>query len=225
MCRGVSVLQVLDLTGVFVFGVSGAALALERRLDLFGVLALAVATALGGGLFRDVCLGALPPAALSGSRYLLVALAAGAVAFLAADHLGRVARVVLVFDAFGLGLFVVTGTAKSLDHGLAAVPAVVLGCITGIGGGMLRDVLVREVPNVLRRELYAVPAVLGAAVVCVGDGSGVPLLPTGVLAAAVVAGLRLLGVWRDWHFPTRLTGAAPPQDRQPQDRQPQDRQP
>lgn len=196
-----SVLEVLDLLGVFVFALSGASLALSKRLDLFGVLVLGVVTALGGGVVRDLCLGAEPPAALAGSRYLLVALAAGAVAFAGGPHVERIAGAVLLFDAAGLGLFVATGTSKALDAGLAAVPAIVLGCVTGIGGGMLRDVLVGEVPTVLRRELYAVPAVLGAAVVCLGDGWGVAFLPTAALAVAAVFGLRMLGVWRDWHFP------------------------
>jgi uncharacterized membrane protein YeiH len=196
-----SVLQVLDLLGVFVFALSGASLAIEKRLDLFGVLVLAVVTALGGGIVRDVCIGAVPPAALSESRYLIVALAAGVVAFLGAPYLGHVAGAVLVFDAAGLGLFVATGTAKALHAGLGAAPAIVLGCITGIGGGIARDVLVGEVPRVLRRELYAVPAVLGAGVVCAGDGLGAQGATTAAVAAAVVFGGRMLGVWRNWHFP------------------------
>lgn len=194
-------LQLLDLAGVFVFALSGAALALDKRLDLFGVLVLAVVTALGGGIVRDVCIGAVPPVAFSGSRYLLVALTAGALAFLVAHQIDRVVRGVLLFDAAGLGLFVATGTAKALEHGLGALPAIVLGCLTGIGGGILRDVLAGEVPRVLRRELYAVPAVLGAAVVVAGDGLGMEFSATGAIAAATVFTLRMLGVWRDWHFP------------------------
>jgi uncharacterized membrane protein YeiH len=202
-----SVLQVLDLLGVFVFGLSGATLALEKRLDLFGVLVLAAVTALGGGLIRDVCIGAVPPAALSGSRYLLVALAAGAVAFVGAPHVRRIAGAVLLFDAAGLGLFVATGTAKALDFGLGALPAIVLGVLTGIGGGMVRDVLVSEVPTVLRRELYAVPAALGAGVVCLGDGLGASVTATAAATAAVVFGVRMLGLWRDWHFPVARQGS------------------
>ena len=198
--RSVSLLLVLDLLGVFVFALSGAALAVEKRLDLFGVLVLAAVTALGGGLARDVLLGATPPAALDDSRYLLVAGVAGAVAFTAANRIHRIAPVVRVLDAAGLGLFVATGTSKALAFGLNPVAAVVLGCVTGIGGGMARDVLVGEVPLVLRRELYAVPAALGAAVVAVGDALDADLL---VVAAVVVFAVRMLGVWRDWHFPVR----------------------
>jgi uncharacterized membrane protein YeiH len=195
------VLLVLDLLGVFVFALSGASLAVEKRLDLFGVLVLSVVTALGGGLLRDVLLGDTPPVALREQRYLVVALLAGALVFLGANRVHRIAAPVRVFDAAGLGLFVATGTAKALHAGLGAVPAITLGCLTGIGGGIARDVLVAEVPVVLRRELYAVPAVLGAAVVTVGDGVDAPAAATAVVAAVVVVTIRLLGVWRDWHVP------------------------
>lgn len=196
-----TVLVVLDLLGVFVFALSGASLAVAKQLDLFGVLVLSVVTALGGGLLRDVLLGDTPPIALRESRYLVVALLAGLVVFVGASGIEHLAAPVRVFDAAGLGLFVATGTAKALHAGLGSVPAIALGCLTGIGGGIARDVLVAEVPVVLRRELYAVPAVLGAAVVTVGDGIGAPGAATAALAAVAVFTLRVLGVWRDWHFP------------------------
>jgi uncharacterized membrane protein YeiH len=196
-----SVLSVLELLGVFVFALSGASLAVEKQLDLFGVLVLAAVTALGGGLLRDVLLGDTPPVVLRESRYLLVALAAGVVVLLGAHRLEHLAAPVRVFDAAGLGLFVATGTAKALHAGLGAVPAITLGCLTGIGGGIARDVLVGVVPVVLRRELYAVPAALGAAVVTIGDGIGAPGAATAAVAAVVVFTIRVLGVWRDWHFP------------------------
>ncbi|MFN2538133.1 MAG: trimeric intracellular cation channel family protein [Mycobacteriales bacterium] len=196
-----SALLVLDLLGVFVFALSGASLAVEKQLDLFGVLVLAVVTALGGGLLRDVLLGDTPPVALRESRYLVVALVAGLVVFLGSPLVEHIAAPVRVFDAAGLGLFVATGTAKALHAGMGAVPAITLGCLTGIGGGIARDVLVGVVPVVLRRELYAVPAVLGAAVVTAGDGIGAAGSVTAAVAAVVVFTIRVLGVWRDWHFP------------------------
>lgn len=196
-----SVLLALDLLGVAVFAVSGAELALEKSLDLFGVLVLAAVTALGGGLLRDVLLGATPPAALQDGRYLVVALLTGLLVFATAGRTTRFAALVRVFDAAGLGLFVAAGTTKALGVGLGAVPAVALGCLTGIGGGMARDVLVGVVPVVLRRELYAVPAALGAAVVTAGDGLGLPPGPTAAAGALLVFALRMLGVWRGWHFP------------------------
>jgi uncharacterized membrane protein YeiH len=197
----VSVLLALDLLGVFVFGLSGATLAVEKQLDLFGVVVLSAVTALGGGLLRDVLLGDTPPAALRDQRYLVVALVAGVVAFVGASRIEHIARPVRLFDAAGLGLFVATGTSKALAAGLGAVPAITLGCLTGIGGGMARDLLVAEVPVVLRRELYAVPALVGAAIVTAGDGLGTPGAATAATGAAVIVAIRVLGVWRNWHFP------------------------
>jgi uncharacterized membrane protein YeiH len=196
-----SVLLSLDLLGVAVFAVSGAELALEKQLDLFGVLVLSAVTALGGGLLRDLLLGATPPAALADGRYLVVALLTGVVVFLLAGRTTRIASAVRLFDAAGLGLFVAAGTTKALGAGLSTVPAIVVGCLTGIGGGIVRDVIVAEVPVVLRRELYAVPAVLGATVITVGSGLDLDPGPTAAAGAALVFAVRMLGVWRDWHFP------------------------
>ena len=189
----------LDLLGVFVFALSGATLAVSRRFDAFGVLFLASCAALGGGVARDVLLD-VPPVALQ-TRYLVVPLVAGALVFFFSPLVERLAGAVRLFDAAGLGLFVAVGTAKALDLGVGAVGAAALGCLTGIGGGVLRDVLAGVVPVVLRREVYAVPALLGAVLVIVADGQGVR--GPGILAAAVavVFGLRMVGVWQDWHAP------------------------
>lgn len=194
-------LVALDLLGVFVFALSGASLAVQRQLDAFGVLVLALVAALGGGVVRDVLLGALPPAALEDSRYLLVPVAAGVAVFFFSPMVERLSGAVRLFDAAGLGLFVVAGTTKALDAGLGAPAAVALGCLTGIGGGVVRDVLAGVVPVVLRREVYAVPALLGAAVVVAADGQDArsPAVLAG--AVALVFGLRMLGVWKDWHAP------------------------
>ena len=194
-------LLVLDLLGVFVFALSGATLAVQRQLDAFGVLFLASVAALGGGVARDVLLGDLPPAALRDARYLLVPLVAAAAVFFFSPMVERLAGAVRLFDAAGLGLFVVAGTTKALDAGLGAVPAVALGCLTGIGGGVLRDVLAGVVPVVLRREVYAVPAILGATVVVVAHGADARSPGVLAVAAALVFGLRMVGVWRDWHAP------------------------
>lgn len=196
-----TVLVALDLLGVFVFGLSGGLRAVERRFDVFGVVVLALAAALGGGLLRDVLLGDVPPAALRDDRYLVAAALAGVVVFLGARLVERLAGAVRLFDAAGLGLFVVAGTGKALDAGLGALPAVVIGCVAGIGGGVLRDLLAGVVPIVLRREVYAVPALLGATVVVAADGAGVRGPAVAVGAAALVFALRMAGVWRDWHAP------------------------
>lgn len=195
-----SLLRVLDLLGVFVFALSGATLAVTKRLDVFGVLVLAAVAALGGGLLRDVLLDS-PPAALQGPGYLLTTLVAGLLVFFFSPLVDRLAGTVRLCDAAGLGLFVAAGTQKALDAGLGATGALTLGCLTGIGGGVVRDVLVGEVPSVLRREVYALPALAGAAVVVVADDVGAARAPAAFAGALLVFALRMLGVWRDWHAP------------------------
>ncbi|TYP90490.1 trimeric intracellular cation channel family protein [Blastococcus xanthinilyticus] len=151
-------MQVLELVGVFAFAVSGALTAIGRDFDVVGIAFLAVITALGGGIVRDVVLGDTPPPAFTGWQYLVVALTAAAVTSVAHPWLGRLGRPLLVFDAAGLGLFCVAGTEKALDAGLAPVAAALLGVTTAVGGGVLRDVLARETPALFRpdSELYAV---------------------------------------------------------------------
>lgn len=198
--------RVLDLVGVFVFALSGGLLAVRRLFDIVGIAALATVTGLGGGMVRDVLLDAGPPAALLDQRYLLVPLLATAVVLVAHRSIERLHRPVLVFDAGGLALFCVVGSAKALDHGLGVVAAVLLGVVTAVGGGVLRDVLAREVPSVFRRDtaLYAVPATMGAAAVAVVwsqdafDAGAAVAIVVGVLA------LRLLAMRFDWRAPTAL---------------------
>jgi uncharacterized membrane protein YeiH len=197
----VTALVALDLLGVFVFGLSGGLRAVEVRFDVFGVVVLALVAGLGGGLARDVLLGDVPPAALRDDRYLAAAVLSGVVVFLGARLVERLAGAVRLFDAAGLGLFVVSGTAKALDAGLGALPAVVIGCLAGIGGGVVRDVLAGVQPIVLRREVYAVPALVGAVAVVVADGQDLRGPAVALVAASVVFALRMLGVWRDWHAP------------------------
>ncbi len=183
----------LNLAGTFVFAVSGGLAAVRARLDLFGIVSLAAVVGLAGGITRDLLIGA-PPATFRDWRYLAAVGAAGLLSYFATPALERIKRSVLVFDAFGLGLFCVTGATKALDFGLGPVQAVLLGAITGIGGGMLRDVLLREVPTVLRHELYAIPALLGASVLVVAQesGSASPVFP--ILGVTVCVGVRLAGL-------------------------------
>lgn len=188
-----TLILVLNLVGTFVFGLSGGLAAVRARLDLFGVVVLAAVVGLAGGIARDVLIGT-PPATFRDWRYLVAAAAAGVVCFAAGGALERAERSVMVFDALGLGLFSVTGATKALQFGLGPVQAVLLGTITGVGGGLLRDVLLREVPTVLREGLYAIPALLGAAVLVVAQqvGRANPVFP--VLGAAVCVVVRLLGL-------------------------------
>jgi uncharacterized membrane protein YeiH len=200
-------LTVLDLVGIFVFALSGGLVAVRKDLDIFGVLVLAGTTGLGGGLLRDVLIGAVPPAALGDWRYLLVPVAAGLVTFWFHPTVGRMERLVNVFDAAGLALFCVAGALKALDYGLGPVPAALLGMLTGIGGGVLRDVLAGRVPVVLRGEIYATPALVGAGVTVVGVGLGVDQVAVAVPGALVCLGWRLLAMRRGWSAP-RPSGAA-----------------
>src|SRR6202048_494495 len=159
----------LDLVGTFVFALSGATAGVKRRLDFFGVLVLSFAAANSDGIARDLLIGAVPPAAVSDWRYLAVSLLAGAITFYWHPVIDWLRSPVLVFDGAGLALFAVSGTQKALAFGLNPIMAALLGMLTGIGGGIVRDVLLAEVPMVLRSDLYAVAALGGAAVVAIGS--------------------------------------------------------
>jgi uncharacterized membrane protein YeiH len=206
-----TLILVLNLAGTFIFGISGGLAAVRSKLDLFGVVVLAAVVGLAGGITRDLLIGA-PPATFRDWRYLAAAGAAGLVCFFARPALERIQRSVMVFDAFGLGLFCVTGATKALDYRIGPVPAILLGAITGIGGGMLRDVLLRDVPTVLRHDLYAIPALVGAAVLVIAQhaGSRSPVVP--VVAAGVCVALRLAGLKYDVSVP--IAPSARDEDRQ-----------
>ncbi|MBA3250935.1 MAG: TRIC cation channel family protein [Geodermatophilaceae bacterium] len=197
----VSVPSVLDLLGVAVFAVSGALVAVRSQLDVFGVTVLAGVTAIGGGVVRDVLLGITPPTTLRQWPYLIVPAVVGLVVWRFHPAVARLRRAMLIADALGLALFATTGTAVALAAGAPAVTAVLVGVTTGVGGGVLRDVLLREVPLVLRREVYAVAASLGAVIVVAGDSLGLPTTPVLVLAALSVAVVRILALWRRWNIP------------------------
>lgn len=184
---------VLNLAGTFVFGLSGGLAAVRARLDLLGVVVLAAVVALAGGITRDVLIGT-PPATVRDGRYLAAAAAAGLVCFLAGGLLERIERGVLVFDALGLSLFAVTGATKALQFGLGPAQAVLLGTITGVGGGVLRDVLLRQVPTVLREGLYAVPALLGATVLVAGHQAGSASRWFPVVGVVLCFAVRLVGL-------------------------------
>ncbi|HKS30058.1 MAG TPA: trimeric intracellular cation channel family protein [Pyrinomonadaceae bacterium] len=199
-----STLLVLDLIGTFVFALSGAVVGIKQRLDIFGVLVLSFAAGSAGGIMRDLLIGSVPPAAIRDWRYLAASLLAGLLIFIWFPRSQRVLRIrtiVLIFDAAGLGLFAVSGTQKALGYGLNPVMAPVLGMLTGIGGGMLRDVLVSEIPYVLRADLYAVAALAGALVVVVGYLLGTTPTGAAVLGAVLCFCLRLFALRRGWRLP------------------------
>ncbi len=196
-----ALLRALDLIGLFAFGLSGGTLAVRRGLDIVGVLVLAVTAALAGGMLRDALLGATPVAALADPRHLPVALAAGLAAFSLHPLVKRLGKPVMVFDALGLGLFAVTGCRKALEAGLDPVACLALAVVTAAGGGVARDLLVAEVPRVLREEVYALAALLGAGVVLLGDRLGAPEAATTLAGVAAAFALRVLSVRRGWRAP------------------------
>jgi uncharacterized membrane protein YeiH len=203
-----TVVLALDLGGTFVFALSGAAVGIRHRLDLFGVLVLSFVAATAGGITRDVLIGATPPAAILDWRYLAVSVFAGLSMFFAYPiseryQIGdRLRKPVLVFDAAGLALFAVAGALKALAFRLGPVEAALIGTLTGVGGGVVRDVLVSEVPKVLRSELYAVPALAGAAVLVIGRMLHFPSDATVVAGIGVCFGLRVIAMRRGWRLPT-----------------------
>ena len=194
-------LLVLELVGIFVFALSGGLVAVRKHLDIFGVLVLAGTTGLGGGFLRDVLIDATPPTALADWRYLLVPVAAGLTTFWFHPTLGRMERLVNIFDAAGLGLFCVTGALKALDHGLGPVPAALMGMVTGIGGGMARDLLAGRVPVVFSSELYATPALAGATWAVLAQRQGWDVWVVALPGVALCFGLRVLAIMRNWRAP------------------------
>jgi len=195
-----TLLLVLNLAGTFVFGLSGGLAGVQKRLDMFGVVVLAVVVGLAGGVTRDLLIG-VAPQTFRDWRYLAVAGGAGLVTLLAHQVLQELERPILVLDAAGLALFCVTGASTALDYRMGAVEAVVLGAITGIGGGVLRDVLLGEIPVVLRTGLYAIPALVGAAIVVVASRGGTHNLVFPLLGALVCFVIRLAGLHFDLNIP------------------------
>jgi uncharacterized membrane protein YeiH len=191
----------LDVIGTFVFAISGAASGVKSRLDVFGVIVLAFVAGNAGGMIRDVLIGAVPPAAINNWPYFAASLTAGLVTFLCHLDIARVQRIVLWFDAVGLATFAVSGTQKALAFDVHPIAAALLGMLTGIGGGMLRDLLVNEIPVVLRADLYAVAALAGAVVVVTGHLLGWPSAPTAVAGAFVCFTIRFIAIRRGWSLP------------------------
>lgn len=190
-----SLLLALDLFGTFVFGLNGALTAVRAaRLDLVGVVTLGMMTALGGGVIRDVLIGAIPPATFRDWRYFALAAGGALIAFGLSWWLGRLEKLIIVLDAVGLSVFAVIGASKAVEFGLGVAPAAALGVVTAVGGGTIRDALVGLVPTVLRKELYAIPALAAAGITVAAMKLGVYGLPAAAGAAAVCFLIRMLGV-------------------------------
>jgi uncharacterized membrane protein YeiH len=196
-----STLLLLDLAGTFVFALSGGATAIRERLDLFGVLVLSFAAGNAGGITRDVLIGAIPPVAIQNWLYVAISILAGLVMFFWFQLYRRLRDRILVLDAAGLGLFAVAGAQKALVAGLNPVAAALLGMVTGIGGGMVRDLLVTQVPIVLRSELYAVAALAGSSTVVIGNILHLPPPYSAAIGALLCFAIRMFAIRRNWNLP------------------------
>lgn len=192
---------ILDLCGTFAFALSGAMAGIRRRLDIFGILVLSFAASTSGGIARDLLIGATPPAALQDWRYLAVSLAAGLLSFFWSSLIERLRNPVRMLDSLGLALFAVAGAEKALVFGLSPVMAALLGMLTGIGGGVARDVLLAEIPTVLRSDFYAVAALAGAAVVVGGSMLHLPVVATALAGGLACFCLRMTAIRRGWQLP------------------------
>jgi uncharacterized membrane protein YeiH len=191
----------LDWGGTLVFALSGGLLGVKKRFDLFGVLFLSFVVAVMGGIIRDVFIDALPPAAITEVHYFLIAIGGGLIAFYWSPRLMSLQRQIALFDAVGLALFAVVGAQKALEHGINPMMAAVMGMLTGIGGGMTRDVLAGDIPFVLRSDLYALAALAGGAVVSAGPFVGVPPVYSMLVGAGICIFLRLMAIYRGWRAP------------------------
>ncbi|MEV4413936.1 trimeric intracellular cation channel family protein [Catellatospora sp. NPDC049609] len=205
-----SALLIGDLAGVAVFAASGGSAAVGKRLDLFGVVFVGFVAALGGGILRDLVINQVPPLAFADWRYPATATVASLAVFWLHPHLDRLRRTVLSLDAAGLGLFTVTSTLKALDANVPPVGACLLGMLTGIGGGLVRDLLLNEIPVVLRREIYAVASLLGAIAVAVLVGTGLAGVASLTGAAILVFAVRIIALYRHWSAPRPRFGATQP---------------
>ena len=191
---------VLDLAGTFVFALSGAMAAIRHRLDLFGILVVSFAAATCGGIGRDLLIGAVPPAAIADWRYVATSALAGLTIFYWTPQ--KLGTPLLIFDGAGLAFFAVSGSLKACQWGASPVAAILLGALTGIGGGIARDILVSEIPTVLRADLYAVAALAGAAVVVSGTLLKFPFVFVTGAGLILCFGLRFIAIGRGWHLPT-----------------------
>jgi uncharacterized membrane protein YeiH len=192
----------LDLAGTFVFAISGAAAAKQRGLDLFGICAIAFTVACGGGIIRDLCIGAIPPAGLTNWRYMVAAIIATGMTVGLYSFVQRLNHPVLLFDALGLSLFAVTGAQKSLAYGHNAEVAVLLGITTAVGGGVLRDILLNRIPVILEKEIYASAALLASLIIVLG--TYLTWLSSdwiSIIALVICFGLRLLALRYHWNLP------------------------
>jgi uncharacterized membrane protein YeiH len=198
---GFEVFRYIDLMGTFVFALSGAMAAIYRRLDIFGVFVVAFVTACGGGVIRDLCIGVFPPAGLVNIEYLSLVIVAVALAAFFQNQLLKLAQPTLFFDAVGLGFFAAFGVHKTFVHIPHVELSIVLGVISAVGGGVIRDILLGRVPAILTKEIYALAAFAGAFVQLLGDTEVIDDRLSPWLAIALCTGVRMLSLKYGWNLP------------------------
>jgi uncharacterized membrane protein YeiH len=199
------VLLVIDLVGTFVFAVEGALAGINAGLDVFGLLVLSFVTALGGGTIRDLLIGAIPPNSIRDWRYAATAFAGGGAVFFFYPQVQRVPiHLMITLDAAGLALFAVAGAGKALEYGISPLLAIMMGAVTGAGGGTVRDVLLAQVPGVLHSDVYAAAAIAGATVMIVALRGKMARGPAMILGAVVCFSLRMVAAWQHWNLPRAM---------------------
>ena len=198
-------LTTLDVVGTFAFALSGGVRAVENKMDAFGIVFLSFVAAVSGGILRDILIGSLPPVALQSELYVGIAILAGTICFFFYDKIIHLARPVAIFDAIGLGLFCVVGARKALDASLSPVMSALLGMLTAAGGGIAADIMSARPPMVFQREIYALAALAGAAILTLGYQVGLPDAIIAPLAAIFAISLRLIAITYDWHLPRATT--------------------
>lgn len=196
-----NLLFILDMAGTFFFAVSGAMVAIKKNMDLFGIIVLGTVTAIGGGTLREIFIGQFPPFVFRQDLYFYLAIGGSMITFIFVEQLLRIRSVVLIADAVGLGTFVTIGVTRALDADITPTSAVILGTITAVAGGMIRDVLAGEIPYILTRDFYAVSCILGGILYLILDGAGVTRPVTMAATTSLVILLRVLAIRFQWKLP------------------------
>lgn len=192
----------LDLIGTFIFALSGVLAAKQKGLDIFGIFSIAFVVACGGGIIRDLCIGAIPPAGLTNYLYIVMVFAATIIGLACYRIVSALKYSVLFFDALGLSVFAISGARKALVFGHNYEVAIILGIVTAVGGGVIRDMLLDRIPVILTREIYASAAMIGSSIIVLGDYLHYPGETVSVIALILCVALRLLSLYFHWNLPT-----------------------
>ncbi|HTD39155.1 MAG TPA: trimeric intracellular cation channel family protein [Mucilaginibacter sp.] len=194
-------ISIIDILGTFSFAAAGAFAAMEKKLDPFGVLIISFATAIGGGTIRDLLIGDFPVAWLKNMTAVWVIIAGFLAALFFGSYLKKLDKMLFIFDALGLGLFTMIGIQKGIDHGLNIGICIMLGTITGCFGGVLRDVLLNNVPLIFQKEIYALASIIGGAIFFLLLNLYIDQNLAYILGIIIVFIIRVLAVRFNWSLP------------------------